>query len=131
MRKSTQISDKRPRCRPRAYDAEVALASARDAFWRAGYSATSLDDLSAATGMNRPSIYGAFGDKHALYLETLARYRAMSVAALHQALDADLPIGELLARVFAAAIAIYTGAGGRGCYAVGTAATESLSDDAV
>ena len=37
------------------------------AFWPAGFAGTSLDELAAATGMNRPSLYGAFGDKHDLY----------------------------------------------------------------
>ena len=46
-------------------------------FWHAGYSGTSLDDITAGTGMNRPSLYGAFGDKRALYLHTLERYRAL------------------------------------------------------
>ena len=61
-----QKADSR-RGRPRAYDPETALSQAMAVFWDAGYAATSLDDLSAATGMNRPSLYGAFGDKHALY----------------------------------------------------------------
>ena len=63
--------ERRRRGRPRAYDPEQALAQATAAFWDAGFSATSLDDLSAATGMNRPSLYGALGDKRALYLKTI------------------------------------------------------------
>ena len=51
------------RGRPRAYDPQVALARAAAVFWKAGYAGTSLDDLVAATGMNRPSLYAAFGDK--------------------------------------------------------------------
>jgi len=50
---------------------DVALARAADVFWKQGYDGTSLDDLAAATGMNRPSLYAAFGDKRALYLKTL------------------------------------------------------------
>ncbi len=42
-------SEKRPRGRPRAYEPDVALRRAADAFWKTGYSGTSLDDLSAAT----------------------------------------------------------------------------------
>ena len=61
--------------RPREYDPEVALQRATDAFWDAGFSGTSLDDLSARTGMNRPSLYAAFGDKQALYLKTLESYQ--------------------------------------------------------
>ena len=50
------------------------------AFWKNGYAATSLDDLAAATGMNRPSLYAAFGDKRDLYLKTLTRYQQQSRA---------------------------------------------------
>ena len=66
----------RARGRPRAYDPTTALTGARDAFWRHGYSATSLDVLSDATDMNRPSMYAAFGDKRSLYLQTLDGYIA-------------------------------------------------------
>ena len=59
--------EKRPRGRPRAYDPERAMDRATGAFWRAGYSATSLEDLTAATGMNKPSLYAAFGDKRAFH----------------------------------------------------------------
>ncbi len=63
------------RGRPRAYQPEVALARALDVFWKEGFAGTSLDDLSAATGMNRPSLYGAFGDKRELYIKSYQRYR--------------------------------------------------------
>src|SRR5215471_3491523 len=59
------------RGRPRAYDPDTALAQAMAVFWRAGYAGTSLDDITVGTGMNRPSLYGAFGDKHRLYLHAL------------------------------------------------------------
>ena len=65
----------RPPGRPRAYDAEAALDRAAEVFWANGFSATSLDDLSAAMGMGRPSIYNAFGDKEALFLRALERFR--------------------------------------------------------
>jgi AcrR family transcriptional regulator len=123
----------RRRGRPRAYDAEVALAQATEAFWRAGYSATSLDDLSAATGMNRPSLYGAFGDKRTLYLETLERYTRIGRRAMDEALDYDRPIAEALARVYASALSLYFSGGGaaRGCFLIGTAATEAVGDPEV
>ena len=63
------------RGRPRAYEPEIALSRALDVFWKDGFAATSLDDLSAATGMNRPSLYGAFGDKRELYKKTYESYR--------------------------------------------------------
>src|SRR6185437_10878827 len=50
------------RGRPRAYQPEVALGKALELFRKDGFAGTSLDDLSAVTGMNRPSLYGALGD---------------------------------------------------------------------
>src|ERR1700735_5837445 len=65
----------RGRGRPRRFEPEQALAQASDVFWNDGFAATSLDDISAATGLNRPSLYGAFGDKRALYLQAYGQYR--------------------------------------------------------
>lgn len=120
----------RPRGRPRAYQPEVALARATEAFWRSGYSATSLDDLSTATGMNRPSLYGAFGDKHALYLTTLERYTADGRHAMDEALNNGRSLQDALKRVYDVALSLYFPGRGvsRGCFLVGTAATEAVGD---
>src|SRR6201996_66655 len=95
------------RGRPRAYEPEVALGQALDLFRRHGFAATSLDDLSAATGMNRPSLYGAFGDKRELYIKSYARYRADARAAMIEIFRGDMPIRERLKRIYAAALDIY------------------------
>jgi AcrR family transcriptional regulator len=128
-----KISKKRGRGRPREYDADKALALAAECFWRQGYAGTSLDDLATATGMNRPSLYAAFGNKHDLYVKTLTRYRdSMRQAA--RALLADEPSLRIyLTRFYRAALDVYfSGAdGARGCYFVGTAATESAVDPTV
>jgi AcrR family transcriptional regulator len=123
----------RKRGRPPAYDPELALAGARDVFWDSGYAASSLDELSAAMAMNRPSVYGAFGDKEALYLKTLERYRDDSLAALRAALDPALPLREGLAAVYAKSIEIYLGGlnAARGCFLIGTATAEAVSRTAV
>jgi TetR/AcrR family transcriptional regulator, copper-responsive repressor len=135
MRSSQPVHSQspRPRGRPRAYDADQALAEARDTFWNTGYSGTSLDDLVDATGMNRPSLYGAFGDKHRLYLRTLDGYRELGRSAMKEELSPERPLEEALRAVFARAIAIYiTGSrGARGCYLIGTAATEAVLDSKV
>src|SRR5579883_1851725 len=130
---SSPGQSRRPRGRPRAYDADQALAEARDAFWDAGYTGTSLDDLVAATGMNRPSLYAAFGDKHRLYLSTLDRYRGFGRSAMKQELWSQRPLEQALRAVFDRAISIYlTGShGARGCYLIGTAATEAVQDSKV
>ncbi|CAG4895053.1 HTH-type transcriptional repressor ComR [Paraburkholderia saeva] len=123
-------TEKRPRGRPRAYDAGEAVANATGAFWQGGYSGTSLDDLSVATGMNRPSLYGAFGDKHALYLDTLDGYIDAGFKGMEAALGGDLPLAQGLMRVYDAALAIYLPAGSepRGCFLIGTAVVEAKRD---
>ena len=125
-----QKTSKRPRGRPRAYDPEQALKQATDAFWQAGFSGTSLDDLSAATSMNRPSLYGAFGDKRAMYLATIDRYVAKGFDGMVQALDFNLPLAEGLRRVYYGALSIYLPEkeAPRGCFLIGTAATEAVRD---
>src|ERR1700733_957145 len=118
------------RGRPRAYQPEIALGKALDLFRKDGFAATSLDDLSAATGMNRPSLYGAFGDKRELYLKSYQRYRADARAAMLDIFKDELPIRERLARIYAVALDIYLSgeAGPRGCFTVMTAASEAVSD---
>src|ERR687891_349404 len=60
--------------RPREFDIDEALEAAMGAFWVRGYEATSLADLMQAMGLQKGSIYKAFGDKHALFLCALQRY---------------------------------------------------------
>ncbi|MBR0793888.1 TetR/AcrR family transcriptional regulator [Bradyrhizobium jicamae] len=120
------------RGRPRAYEPEVALAKALDLFRRDGFAATSLDDLSAATGMNRPSLYGAFGDKRQLYIKSYQRYRDDARAAMADIFRSDAPLRERLKRIYAIALDIYTGGESpRGCFTVMTAASEAVSDPAI
>lgn len=121
------------RGRPRSFDAETALGKVRDTFWRKGYAATSLDDLCAATGLNRPSLYGAFGDKRALYLAALERNRQDMIGSLTIGLSTQGPLRERLLRIFSTASELYrAGEGGqRGCFLIGTAVTESVADPAV
>src|SRR2546422_11461601 len=65
----------KPRGRPREFDREAALEQAIDVFWRHGYEATSVSDLTAAMGINPPSLYAAFGDKEKLFLEAVEPYQ--------------------------------------------------------
>lgn len=127
---SAETSPAKRRGRPRAYEPEVALARALDLFRKDGFAGTSLDDLSAATGMNRPSLYGAFGDKRALYIKTYERYRADARAAMQEAFKGDLPLRKRLQRIYAIALDIYLSGdeGPRGCFTVMTAASEAVAD---
>ena len=118
------------RGRPRAYLPEEALGKALDLFRKDGFAATSLDDLSAATGMNRPSLYGAFGDKRELYIKSYRRYREDSRAAMADIFKTAAPIRERLQRMFSVALEIYLSgeAGPRGCFTVMTAASDAIAD---
>ena len=62
--------------RPRSFDREQALDAAMRVFWKQGYEGASLTALTAAMGINRPSLYAAFGDKASLFREAVARYGA-------------------------------------------------------
>jgi len=63
-----------PRGRPREFDTEQALDRALDVFWRKGYEGASLPELTKAMGINRPSLYAAFGNKESLFRKALERY---------------------------------------------------------
>ncbi len=60
--------------RPRAFDKDQALAAAINVFWEKGFDGASMKDLTAAMGINSPSLYAAFGDKRQLYLDAIDRY---------------------------------------------------------
>jgi len=126
-----QKAEPKRRGRPRAYDPQVALARAAGKFWKAGYAGTSLDDLVEATGMNRPSLYAAFGDKRDLYLKTLEHYRDEGRALARHALAGEPTLRVFLKRFYDKALELYLQDGPRGCYTIGTAATVAAVDDGV
>jgi AcrR family transcriptional regulator len=123
----------RPRGRPRSFDTGTALKAAAERFRTHGFAGTSLDELAAATGLNRPSLYAAFGDKRALYLAALADLHAALTRAFDAIAAADLPLPELLERIFDRTITGYLKGekGAAGCLAISTAATEAVADPAV
>ncbi|MEU8388925.1 TetR/AcrR family transcriptional regulator [Micromonospora sp. NPDC048842] len=62
------------RGRPRGFDADEALERAVEVFWRQGYEGASMNDLAEAMGINKPSLYAAFGGKEELFRKAVARY---------------------------------------------------------
>ncbi len=130
MRTSTKTPGQRGR--PRSYDRDVALGAIRDVFWNEGFSASSLDDIAAAAGMNRPSLYAAFGDKREMYLAALQMFAAESGRELHTALEAPT-LREALEAFYARAIHDYLSGedGPRGCLVICTAVTEAVREPAI
>jgi len=80
--------------RPRAFDPDEALDKAMLVFWSKGYEGTSLTDLTDAMGINRPSLYSAFGNKEELFRKALERYSSKVACA-------DAAFRQPTARAFA------------------------------
>lgn len=121
------------RGRPVQYDRERALQKVTDLFWSAGFTATSLDALSEATEMTRPSLAGAFGDKEALYIETLRRYRDAGVEAMRASLSGKRALRTELTEVLRNATDTYVApeTAARGCLLIGTASVEAVYRPAI
>ena len=127
MGTSTRPSPRRGR--PPSYDRDVALRAIRDVFWDRGFSAASLDDIAAAAGMKRPSLYGAFGDKREMYLAALRMFSAESGREMQEALEAPT-LREALEAFYVGTIEEYLSgeAGPRGCLVICTAVVEATGD---
>ncbi|MGW0806444.1 TetR/AcrR family transcriptional regulator [Nonomuraea sp. NPDC002799] len=80
--------------RPRKFEEERAVEAAMRAFWDAGYEATSTQDLCAATGLGRSSVYNTFASKHELFTKALRHYMDERNTVLAELMDGDLPVRE-------------------------------------
>jgi TetR/AcrR family transcriptional repressor of nem operon len=115
--------------RPREFDPDTVLERAMTVFWSKGYEATSLDDLCEATQLNRSSLYSTFGDKRALFIQTIDRYGDSAVAKVSAALSRPVPIREALAAFLSDTIdKIIAGPGRIGCF-IGNCAAEFARHD--
>ena len=123
----------RPRGRPRGFDPDEVLDRVIPVFWARGYDGASMEDLTAAAGLARPSLYAAFGDKRGLFLAALDRYAATlgrgPVDALARAEAPDTGIRAFLD----AAVDLVAGGGGRphGCLLACAAADAAECDAGV
>ncbi len=128
LRDSTKMSA-RGRGRPRSFDSDAVMRVISNTFRDGGFSATSLDDIAGATGLNRPSLYAAFGDKRSMYLEALRRL-IPHIESLGAQVDPARPLASKLKAMCSTSIDGYLSGenGARGCLAVGTAAAEAVHD---
>jgi AcrR family transcriptional regulator len=88
MKEADKAGGKGRMGRPRTFDEDVALDRAMEVFWEKGYEGSSLAELTAAMGMNRPSLYAVFGDKEGLFRRALERYQSTRMDYCDAALDA-------------------------------------------
>lgn len=118
------------RGRPRQYDPEAALDAVLEVFWRAGYAAASLDDICEATGMNKPSVYAAFGDKRTLYLRAINRYREISREQIRVALSLKAPVRDILIGAYDRALDLYYSGHDTplGCFMIGAVINDAVDD---
>ena len=114
----------RRRGRPRTFCQKAALDAAVRVFWAKGYDGASLDDLTSAMGIGRPSLYAAFGDKRSLFLAALERYGATvgscGIAALGEKDDVREAVRAFLQRLLASNLE-----GANGCL-IGNAAGPAI-----
>lgn len=114
--------------RPREFDEDEVVARAQDQFWTAGYTATSIHDLVAATGVSRGSLYGAFGDKKRLFLRALDAYCAGTIAAVHADLDGEPGTAARRLAAHMQHVADSCGASNRGCFLAKSTAELAAGD---
>jgi TetR/AcrR family transcriptional regulator, transcriptional repressor for nem operon len=113
--------------RPREFDRDQALDRAVDVFWARGYTRTSVSDLTDSMGIQRGSLYAAFGDKHRLFLEALDRYEERFYREVAGLLE-ERPAREGIREVFLKVLTDCACEGGRkGCFITNTAV--ALAED--
>lgn len=86
--------------RPRQFDAAKVIESLVKVFWEKGYQATSMQDLVIASGLHKGSLYGAFGDKHAMYLAALKHYDRTRIQTEIDMLNGEGSARQKIARLF-------------------------------
>lgn len=90
--------------RHKEFDQNEALHKAMEVFWSRGYEATSIQDLVKQMGINRQSLYDTFGDKHALYLQALDRYREVEGRRMFELLERPGSVKKAVRQLFAGVV---------------------------
>ena len=110
--------------RHKEFDRDEALQRAMEVFWSRGYEAASVGELVKHMGINRQSLYDTFGDKQALYLQALDRYREVEGRKMFELLERPGSVKKALRRLFEGVVAgSFCGGERRGCF-VGNAMSE-------
>ncbi len=86
--------------RKREFDEEYVLQQVVKLFWQKGYESTSMSDLTAATGLQKPSLYAAFGDKMALFEAALRRYNQQHAKRIDRLLQQGKTVRQSFEHLF-------------------------------
>jgi len=86
--------------RPREFDEQQVIENLMNVFWDKGYEATTMQDLVSASGLLKGSLYGAFGDKHAIYLAALKHYNGSRIQAQVEILNGEGSTRQKIRRLF-------------------------------
>jgi TetR/AcrR family transcriptional regulator, transcriptional repressor for nem operon len=105
----------------RQFDEQEVIALALDVFWRKGLNDATMQDLAAATGVQRGSLYNAYGDKERLFLLTYERYANRFLDSVRQTLSNPDPAIALTALLKGVIASLIVGAPSRGCLTTKTA----------
>eukprot|EP00439_Symbiodinium_sp_Y106_P087595 s1_g131.t1 len=123
------------RGRPREFDEEEVAAAIMALFWRQGFAATSLDDLAATTGLNRPSLYRAFGNKNDMYIMCLEKFGERMSDLLRGAFESADSVEIALTHLYRDIIDVYysetEGKMGLGCLVFSNAVAEAPANEDV
>lgn len=117
------------RGRPRSFDPEDVLARATDTFLRFGYAGASLETLTSAMGLNKPSLYAAFGDKHSLFMQVMRRRVELMATRYKAAFERGDSLETSLRAMLEEAVDINLGDESQGCIVVNVSTTEALVDE--
>lgn len=117
--------------RPREYDAARALDDIQRVFWARGYHGTSLQDLEAATGLRKQTLYREFGNKDAMYARALALYLDRDVGALIQGITGEVEMRPRLTALFNAVLAPVRAGDRSGCFLCNASVDHAGADPAI
>ncbi|MDJ0769616.1 MAG: TetR/AcrR family transcriptional regulator [Ilumatobacter sp.] len=119
---ATGTTETSARGRPRTFDEELVVEQVMALFWERGFEAASMAEVVEAAGLNKSSLYNAFGSKDELFRRALDRYLDMRHSMLDEFTDGDRGIDDLLGFVELIRIESLGEGGGRGCLGVNTSA---------
>lgn len=115
--------------RPREFDEDQALKQIMTVFWERGYEGASMQDLMAATGLQKGSLYAAFGDKRAMYLKALSHYDRSAIDNSVRILtDPGAPEKRIAAFLQAAVEAVEQRNDRRGCFLCNASVDQAVED---